>query len=180
MLLDLIIGAAVAIMIMSVLIQASTQIAIGHRVHREGYKLAVSSTALQNYLNAKGELIINTGSASGFANAYSPQLEELQAAGYMPTFITARTPFGGTLTFIVRRGVQNDLMALACDNQNVTYGSQASEYIAAKVVSAAGGNGLKTNSSSPTILNGPSFTGIVSPISGDAIVCTWAFLPRPS
>ena len=180
MLLDLIFGGAIAMMMLAMFFQVSVQVDQGRQAHREGVKLAAGAAGLQTYLAAQGSSIVTSGTASGFMDPYRPRIDELQAAGYLPQFVTASTPFGGALAFSVRRGVNNDLMGLACDSSNLTQGGKPSELLAAKVMAAAGGAGLRTSAAAPSVLNGAAFQNVTSPVAGAAIVCAWSFIPNPS
>lgn len=147
---------------------------------REGARLAAGAAALQAYLNKNGASIVNSGSASGFSDPYNPTFAELKGQAYLPSYVLAATPFGGTLTFRVLKGTQNDLTGLACDTANITEGGQPSAPLASEVMLATGGVGMRTSAAAPAVLNGPGFQSIASPISGAAIVCGRAYLPNPT
>jgi hypothetical protein len=158
----------------------TARISLGRQAAREGKKLAVASAGMQTYLQAQGAHIVTSGTAPGFIDVYNPSYEELRAASYLPSYVTASTPFGGSLVFAVRRGAANDLMGLACDTSNITDRGQPSPVLTGQVLEASGGAGLTTNAATPGLLQGPAFQNIASPVNGAAIVCAWTLLPNPS
>jgi hypothetical protein len=146
---------------------------------REGSHLAEGVTAMDSYLKTNGASIVVNGTAPGFPNPYQPTAAQLKAGTFLASFISDTTPFGGTLQFTVRRGPRNDLLGLVCDTQTITQSGQPSPQLAAEVVMAANGAGLRTSIAEPGVLNGPGQVGIVSPVNGPSIVCAWAYLPTP-
>jgi hypothetical protein len=146
---------------------------------REGAHLAEGVTAMESYLKTHGVSIIVNGTAPGFPNPYQPNSAQLKGNTFLASFVANTTPFGGTLQFTVRRGPRNDLLGLVCDTQTITQSGQPSPQLAAEVLAAAGGTGLRTSIAEPGVLNGPGQAGIISPISGPSIVCAWTYLPSP-
>lgn len=165
-------------LIMSLVMSAVSGTATLGRAKREGDQLAAAANGLQSYLDTLGASIIQTGTASGFADAYHPTYSELKAKTYLFSFTPPATPFGGTLSFTIIKGAKNDLLGLACDTANVTENGQPSPRLAGEVASAAAG-GLRTSISNPTVLSGANFPSVPSPIAGPAIVCAWAYLANP-
>lgn len=163
--------------ISAMMISVSNAVALG-KSKREGAQLALGAKALDSYLSKMGVSIQTNGTAVGFASALNPTAAELKAGFYLPQYLPNTTPFGGTLSFIVRRGPKNDLLGFVCDSQNITERGATSPHLAGEVVSAAGGAGLRTSIANPGELNGAGFTGVASPINGPAIVCAWAYLPN--
>ncbi|MCU6502315.1 hypothetical protein LPN04_31420 [Rugamonas sp. A1-17] len=179
-LIDLMLGTAVSLMMMLFILHAVNQISVGRNVHREGDRLSRGAAALQAMINNLGSSIVSSGSAAGFANAYTPTEAELKAAGYMPKYLSTTLPFGGVMQFTVQRGPNNDLLGLACDSQSVTMSGKIAPDVAAKIVKATHGAGVMTSQSNPTVMNGPGMLNVASPISGPAVVCAWAYLPNPN
>lgn len=151
-----------------------------NKAAREGEILAEGALALDSYLKAHGLSIVNNGTAAGFPSPLQPTVDQLQAAGFLPRFTPARTPFDGTLQFTVRKGAGNDLLGLVCDTQTITNAGDPSPQLAGAVVMAANGAGLRTSVAAPTVLNGPAHAGITSPITGPSVVCAWAYLAKPN
>lgn len=179
MLIDLVIGAFIAMMMLGAYLQVATRVSEGRTAHREGARLAAGAAALHEYLLRRGAGIILNGTAAGFATPYAPSEANLKDAGFMPRYLSMITPYGGTMQFVVRRGIKNDLLGLACDSAAITRAGQPAPDIAAKVVAASEGTGMMTSIVNPGVLNGPGMSNVASPINGAAIVCAWAFLPNP-
>lgn len=161
-----------------VMVGVSNLIAMS-KAGREGSHLAEGVTAMASYLKTHGVSIIVNGTAPGFPNPYQPTGAQLKANTFLASFVSDTTPFGGTMQFTVRRGPRNDLFGLVCDTQTITQSGQPSPQLAAEVMMAAGGTGLRTSIAQPGVLNGPGQTGIISPINGPSIVCAWTYLPSP-
>lgn len=179
-LIDLIFGGYIGMLLMLMILHAIAAIHVGRLAHLEGARLAAGAKALQSLFNNHGATIVASGMADGFATPYAPTTAELKDAGYMPRYLNVALPFGGTMQFTVRRNAENDLIGLACDSKSFTKAGQAAPDIAAKVMAASSGLGLMTSAAGPATLNGAVITNVVSPISGPAVVCAWAFLPDPA
>ncbi|GAB2881269.1 hypothetical protein GCM10027277_58010 [Pseudoduganella ginsengisoli] len=129
-------------------------------------------------LNKYGKNITTNGTAPGFANALAPSEAELRTAGFLPSFVSTRMPFGGTMIFTVRVGINNTLTGLACGDQSIVDSAgQPNGPIAGQIMHAANGVGLRTTVGTPGLLNGPGFQNIASPVNGPAVVCAWAATP---
>lgn len=178
MLLDLLFGVIVAMGMLLVVAQISSALNRGRLAHLQGSRLAAGAAALQVMLNKYGASIATKGAAPGFANAMSPSEADLRAAGFLPSFVPTRMPFGGFMTFTVRVGANKTLIGLACGNQSIVdaAGNPAGP-IAGQIMHAANGVGLRTTSGTPGVLNGPGFQNLASPINGPAVVCAWAATP---
>lgn len=179
-LVDLMLGTAVSLVMMMGILRATAMVGEGRNAHREGDRLSQGAAALQYLFNNAGSSIITSGSAVGFANVYTPTVNELKAAGYLPQYWNPTLPFGGTAQFTVQRGVGNDLLGLVCDTSSMVRHGVVAPDLAAKVVKASQGTGVMTSQINPGKLNGPGMLNITSPINGPAVVCAWAYLPSPS
>lgn len=179
-LVDLMLGAAISLVMMLMILHAAVQIGEGRNAHREGERLNQGAAALQSLLEQSGASIINSGSAAGFANVYAPTASELKAAGYLPQYWNPAMPFGGNAQFTVRRGLSNDLLGLVCDSNSLVRRGVAAPDLAAKIVKASQGRGIMTSVVNPSQMNGPGMLNVTAPISGPAIVCAWAYLPSPN
>lgn len=180
MLIDLVIGAFIGMLMLGAYLKVAVAVNEGRSAHREGARLAAGAAALRAYLQQRGATLISSNTASGFSKPFEPSETELKNAGFMPRYATTRMPSGGTMRFAVRRGTNNDLLGLACDDTPITRAGQPAPDLAAKMMSAAEGTGLMTSIASPTVLNGPGMAGVASPVAGAAMVCAWAFLPNPT
>ena len=179
MLIDLVIGAFIAMMMLGAYLQVATKVSEGRTAHREGARLAAGAAALQEYLIQRGASLVNSGTAAGFTTPFAPAAADLKKAGFMPLYLNMTTPYGGNMQFVVRRGIKNDLLGLACDSAPITRAGQPAPDLAARIVAASDGTGMMTSIVNPAVLNGPGMSNVASPIAAAAIVCAWAFLPNP-
>jgi hypothetical protein len=177
MIIDLIIGCALAMVMLLVIASVSSELERGRKAHLQGSRLAAGAAALEAMLEKHGASIAATGSAPGFTSATSPSEADLRSNGFLPSFVSTQMPLGGTMTFFVRVGANKDLLGLACGNRSVITMGEPGSRVAGQIMHAANGLGLRTNVGTPGILNGPGFQGIASPINGPAIICAWAALP---
>jgi type II secretory pathway pseudopilin PulG len=178
-LIELTIAVMAGIMLMSMMMTAISNVVALGKAKREGEQLAAGAAALDSYLRTHGESIARNGTAPGFADPLHPTFEALRGGAYLASFVPSTTPFGGTLSFMVRKGAKSDLLGLVCDTQNINERGLASPYLASEVMMASNGTGLRTSIANPAQLNGPGFTGVASPINGPAIVCAWAYRANP-
>ena len=175
LLLDLLFGVIIAMGMLLVIAQISSALNRGRMAHLQGSRLAAGAAALQAMLDKNAASIATYGTAPGFTNPLSPSETDLRNSGYLPSFVPTHMPFGGTMIFTVRVGVNKTLIGLACGNQSISNAAgQADGPTAGKVMHAANGVGLRTTFGTPGVLNGPGFQNIASPVNGPAIVCAWA------
>lgn len=180
MLIDLVIGAFIGMLMLGAYLKVAVAVDAGRRTHREGARLAAGAAALREYLQQRGVSLITSGTAAGFINPFEPSEANLKDAGFMPRYVGTRMPYGGTMTFSVRRSARNDLLGLACDDTPITRAGQPAPDLAAKIMAASEGTGLMTSIANPGVLNGPGMANVASPVAAAAIVCAWAFLPNPT
>lgn len=178
-LVDLIIGVSLTMMMLAWLAKLSVGFNESRMADRQGTRLAAGANALQNLFNKHGATIASSGIVPGFSNIYAPTAEELRATSFLPTFVGTSMPFGGNMTFVVRKGANNDLMGIVCGDTSIALRGEPAPHIAGVVVASTGGSGMRTSIAVPSELNGTTFQGIVSPVTGPAVVCAWAFLPNP-
>ena len=180
MIIDLIIGVGISLMMLAWLANLAVGFNESRKADRQGTRLAAGASALQSLLNKHGATIVSAGIVPGFANIYAPTAAELRAASFLPTFVGTTLPFGGNMSFVVRKGANNDLLGIACGDTSIMQRDQVAPHLAGLTVASVGGNGLRTSIAVPSQLSGTAFQGIVSPVTGGAIVCAWAFLPNPT
>lgn len=176
---ELTIAVMIGMLFMSMMMTAISNVVALGKAKRAGAQLAAGAAALDSYLRVHGESIARYGTASGFTDPFTPTVTALKNGAYLAGYVPSTTPFGGALTFVVRKGTKNDLFGLVCDTQSVMQRGVASPYLAGEVVMAAQGTGLRTSIANPGQLNGPGFANVASPISGPAIVCAWAYRANP-
>ena len=175
LLIDLLFGVIIAMGMLLVVAQVNTALNRGRLAHLHGSRLAAGAAALQAMLDKNAASIATSGTAPGFTNALSPSETDLRNAGYLPSFVPTRLPFGGTMMFTVRVGANKTLIGLACGNQSVVdAGGLAAGPVVGQIMHAANGAGLRTTVGTPGVLNGPAFQNIASPVNGPAVVCAWA------
>lgn len=178
-LVEMTVSMALGMLCLGAIMMGASNLIFMSKAAREGSHLAEGVTAMDSYLRTNGRSIIVNGTAPGFPNPYQPTAAQLKAGNFLSSFVSNATPFDGALQFTVRHGTGNDLLGLVCDTQTITQSGQPSPQLAAEVVMAAKGTGLRTSIAQPGVLNGPGQVGIVSPINGPSIVCAWAYLPAP-
>lgn len=177
---DLIIGVGITLMMLVWMAQLSVAFNESRKADRQGTRLAAGANALQDLFNKHGATIASAGVVPGFANIYAPTAIELRTASFLPTFVGTSMPYGGNMSFVVRKGANNDLLGIVCGDGNITKHDQPAPHLAGLIERFIGGNGLRTSIAFPSQLSGVAFQDIVSPVSGSAIVCAWAFLPNPT
>lgn len=178
-LVETLVAVTLGIAFMSATMFAFNHYRLMHKAAREGEILAEAALGLDAYLKMHGVSIVKNGTAPGFPTPLQPTAEQLKAADFLPRYTPPKTPFDGTLQFIIRKGARNDLFGLVCDTQSITHAGEPSPQLAGAVVMASGGAGLRTSIATPSVLNGPAHTDVPSPIVGPSVVCAWAYLASP-
>ncbi|WP_395398626.1 hypothetical protein ACHMW6_00300 (plasmid) [Pseudoduganella sp. UC29_106] len=166
---DLVVGVALSLMLLILVVEVSKGIRTKNLAFKQAEKLLVGSEAMQSYLNGEASSITASGQVAEAT---------LKSKGYLGQFVSSTLPMGGQLVYFVRKNTAGDLIGLACGNSNVTVSGVPSYAVAAAVVDAMQGSGLRTSQADPNQLNGRGFQTMQSPVPGAAIVCSWAYLPK--
>lgn len=177
---ELIVAVTIGMFAMSAFFETISRLTALDKAKREAAQLSYGAAALQSMLKNHGANIIKTGTASGFVNPLKPTFSELKAGRYLPPFAKQTSAFNGSLDFTIRRGAKNDLFGLVCDTQSITERGAPATWLASEVMMAADGLGLRTSIATPTTLSGQAFSGVLSPITGPAVVCAWAYVGAPT